>query len=44
MTIINVRLGINELAHAAVRPGQPLPWHALSRTVLFGCIRRNGTA
>jgi hypothetical protein len=44
MTIINVRLGINELAHAAVRPGRPLPWHALSQTVLFGCKRRNGTA
>jgi hypothetical protein len=44
MTITNVRLGINELAHVAVSPGQSLPWHALSQTVLLGCRRRNGTA
>ena len=44
MTIINLRLGINELAHAAVIPGHPLPWHALSQTALHGCKRRNGTA
>jgi hypothetical protein len=43
MTIINLRLGINELAHAAVQPGRPVPWHALSQTVLLGCRRRNGT-
>jgi Uma2 family endonuclease len=43
MTITNVRLGINELAHAAVSPGQPLPWQALSQTVLLGCRRRDGT-
>ncbi|MGH2347113.1 MAG: Uma2 family endonuclease [Chloroflexota bacterium] len=44
MTIINVRLGINELAHVAAQPGEALPWHALSQTVLLGCKRRNGTA
>jgi hypothetical protein len=44
VTMINMRLGINELAHAAVRPGLPLPWHALNQTPLFGCKRRNGTA
>ena len=43
VTIINLRLGINELAHAAVQPGLPVPWHALSQTVLLGCRRRNGT-
>jgi hypothetical protein len=43
MTIINLRLGINELAHAAVQPGLPVPWHALSQTVLLGCRRRSGT-
>ncbi|MGH2388228.1 MAG: Uma2 family endonuclease [Chloroflexota bacterium] len=44
MTIINVRLGINELAHVAAQPGEALPWHALSQTVLIGCRRRDGTA
>ncbi len=44
MTITNLRLGINELAHVAIQPGQPVPWHALSQTVLNGCKRRDGTA
>ncbi|MGH2391715.1 MAG: Uma2 family endonuclease, partial [Chloroflexota bacterium] len=43
MTMINMRLGINELAHAAVGPGQPLPWQALNQTPLLGCRRRDGT-
>ncbi len=43
MTIMNVRFGINELAHAAIRLGQPLPWQALSQTNLMGCRRRDGT-
>jgi hypothetical protein len=43
MTIMNMRLGINELAHAATSPGQPLPWQALSQTNLLGCKRRDRT-
>src|SRR5579885_2830208 len=43
-TIINLRLGINEIAHSRRQAGQPVPWHALDQTVLLGCRRRDGTA
>lgn len=43
-TIINLRLGINEIAHLRRQAGQPVPWHALDQTVLLGCRRRDGTA
>ena len=43
-TIINLRLGINEIAQSRRQSGQPVPWHALDQTVLLGCRRRDGTA
>jgi Uma2 family endonuclease len=43
MTIVNLRLGINELAYADVQPGLRRPWYALNQTVLNGCKRRDGT-
>jgi Uma2 family endonuclease len=44
MTIMNIRFAINELARAAAGSNQPLPWQALSQTVLLGLRRHNGTA
>jgi hypothetical protein len=44
MTIMNVRLGINELAAAVALAGQPIPWHALSQTMIIGFQRPDGTA
>lgn len=43
-TIINLRLGINEVAHLQRRPDGALPWQALSQTLLLGCRRRDDTA
>jgi Uma2 family endonuclease len=43
LTIMNVRLGINEVARASVEAGQPVPWQALSQTMLLGFVRHGGT-
>jgi Uma2 family endonuclease len=43
MTIINLRLGINEIAHTVATPGQPVPWQALSQTMVTAFTRRDGT-
>ncbi len=43
MTIINVRLGLNEIADALADPGQPAPWQALTQTVVLGFARPDGT-
>jgi hypothetical protein len=40
---MNVRLGVNESAHAAALPSQPLPWQALSQTIITGFVRPDGT-
>jgi hypothetical protein len=44
MSIINLRWGINELAHQQRAPGEPLPWQALCQLELLGCVRRDGSA
>lgn len=43
LTIMNVRLGINESARASVEPGQPVPWQALGQTMILGFVRPDGT-
>jgi Uma2 family endonuclease len=43
MTIINVRLGINEVAHAAAVQGEPLPCQALTQTLITGFERPDGS-
>ncbi|HWE64228.1 MAG TPA: Uma2 family endonuclease [Chloroflexota bacterium] len=43
MTIMNMRWGINKIAHAAVAPGQPVPFQALSQTMIIGFSRPDGT-
>jgi hypothetical protein len=43
MTIINLRLGINEVAGTRTTPGQAVPWHALSQTIVTGFERPDGT-
>ena len=43
MTIINVRLGLNEIADALAAPGQPAPWQALTQTVVLGFAHPDGT-
>ncbi len=43
MTIINVRLGLNEIADVLAAPGQPAPWQALTQTVVLGFERPDGT-
>lgn len=43
MTITNFRLGINEIARLYRKPGQPVPWQALSQIVLLGCERPDGS-
>jgi Uma2 family endonuclease len=43
MTIINLRLGINEIAHTVAAPGQPISWQALSQTMVTSFTRRDGT-
>ncbi len=42
-TITNLRIGLNEAAHAAAGPGQPAPWFAYSQTILRGFRRRDGS-
>src|SRR5579863_5101239 len=42
MTIINVRTGINEVTHLHAQGG-PVPWQALSQTIVTGFQRPNGT-
>jgi hypothetical protein len=43
MTITNLRLGINEVAHLVRAPGHGLPWQALSQIALLGCTRPDGS-
>jgi hypothetical protein len=43
LTIRGLCMWLNELAHAAVAPGQPVPWHALSQTMLTGFHRPDGS-
>jgi hypothetical protein len=44
MTIMNVRWGINEIAHALRAPGEDdLPFQALSQTMILGFTRHDGT-
>jgi hypothetical protein len=42
-TITNLRLGINELAHAAAGPDAPVPWQASSQIMVLGFQRWDGT-
>jgi len=42
-TITNLRTGLDEAACAYQEPGQPLPWTALSQTLLLGCRRPDGS-
>jgi len=44
MTIITMRVGANELARVEAGPGQPVPWHALSQTILSGFRRPDGSS
>lgn len=39
LTIINIRLGINEIAGSQTEPGRPVPWQALSQTMVTGFER-----
>lgn len=44
MTIMNVRWGVNEVAHALRAPDEAeLPFQALSQTMILGFIRPDGT-
>jgi hypothetical protein len=43
LTIRGLCMWINELAHAAAAPGQPVPWQALSQTMLTGFRRPDGS-
>jgi hypothetical protein len=40
-TIMNIRWGINEIARAEARPGEPLPWHASGQILIMGFFRRD---
>jgi hypothetical protein len=42
-TITNLRWGLNEAARVCQVPGRPLPWTALSQTLLLGCQRPDGS-
>jgi hypothetical protein len=42
MTIANLRVGINEVAHTQVARGQVVPWQALSQIMVRGFPRRDG--
>jgi hypothetical protein len=44
MTIITMRVGANELARIEAGPGQPVPWQALSQTILSGFRRPDGSS
>jgi hypothetical protein len=41
--ITNLRLGLNEAAHAHRAAGEPLPWTTLSQMALLGCRRPDGS-
>jgi len=43
MTIMNVRFGINEVAHTLTLAGQPVPWQALSQTTVSGFTHPDGS-
>ncbi len=43
LTIMNVRLGINEAARTVTVPDQPAPWQALSQIMITGFSRPDGT-
>lgn len=43
-TIINTRLGINEIAALLADPDDPAPWQALDQTMVIGMQRRDGSA
>lgn len=43
MTITNLRIGINGIAHLRQETGQSLPWQALSQTILSGFRRSDGS-
>ena len=43
MTIINLRLGINEVARTLRRRRQPAPWQALSQTMVSGFAHSDGS-
>jgi hypothetical protein len=42
-TIRNLCWGLNEAARLGRMPGRPLPWTALSQTLLLGCRRPDGS-
>jgi Uma2 family endonuclease len=42
-TILNLRLGINEIARATADSDAPLPWQALSQTMLMGFSHPDGS-
>jgi hypothetical protein len=41
---MNLRWGINEIARAEARPGEPLPWQASGQILITGLYRPNLTA
>jgi Uma2 family endonuclease len=43
-TILNTRLGINEVARLETTPGATVPWFATDQILLLGCVRPDGTA
>lgn len=43
MTILNVRLGTNEVARVPTPPDGPAPWQALSQTIITGFQRPDGS-
>ena len=42
-TITNTRLGLNEIASSLAAPGEPVPWQALSQTMVSGLQRYDGS-
>jgi hypothetical protein len=43
-TILNIRLGINEVARLEAAPGAEVPWQATHQLPLLGCVRPDGSA
>jgi hypothetical protein len=43
MTIMNIRLGVNEAAHAEAAPDGTLPWTAMCQTMITGFARPDGS-
>jgi hypothetical protein len=43
-TILNTRLGINEVALLEMAPGAPVPWYATDQLLLLGCVRPDGSS